>query len=59
MKVDLNGKGGRMKFICPKCKDTDDQTKYFSKSYYEYMGCNYVDDYCFDCDIKKIESEEE
>ena len=44
--------------ICPKCKDTDDQTKYFSKSYYEYMGWNYVDSYCFDCDIEKIESEE-
>ena len=45
-------------YICPKCKDTDDQTKYFPRSYYEYMNWNYVDNYCFDCDIEKIESEE-
>jgi hypothetical protein len=47
-----------VEYICPKCKDTDNQTKYFPKSYYEYMGWDYIDNYCFDCDIKKIEREE-
>jgi hypothetical protein len=52
------GKEIMVEYICPKCKDTDNQTKYFPKSYYEYMGWDYIDNYCFDCDIKKIEREE-
>ena len=35
-----------IKYICPKCENTDDQLKYFPKSYYEYMGWEYVDNYC-------------
>ena len=60
-------KNGRMKMssekqipdgICPKCKSTEDWTKLISKEKYEYMGWKYKDDYCFDCDVYKVENEE-
>ena len=44
--------------ICPKCKSTEDWTKLISKEKYEYMGWKYKDDYCFDCDVHKVENEE-
>ena len=44
--------------ICPKCKSTEDWTKLISKEKYEYMGWKYKDDYCFDCDVNKVENEE-
>ena len=47
------------KYICPNCNSTEDQTKYFPESYYKYMGWEYKDNYCFDCDKEKIENDNE
>ena len=29
-----------------------------NKEKYDYMGWKYKDDYCFDCDVNKVENEE-
>ena len=43
--------------ICPKCGSTEDWTKLIPKDHYEYNGWKYKDDYCFDCDVEKVENE--